>query len=103
MAIRIKLGGVNNNATEADAKKNNYAVFKAAKHPAVKSAALVDLALPAKAVEAPASPKKTDKKASFVGKPAGRPPTAPSRVNMKLTATDLKKKVPSASEIDMKD
>jgi len=105
MAIRIKLGGVNNNATEADAKKNNYVVFKAAKHPAVKSAALVDLALPPKAPEAPASPKKVDKKASFASKPpaAVKPSTALPKVNSKLAAPENKKKVPASSEIDMKD
>ena len=60
MAVRIKLGGLNNNATDADAKRHNYPLFKAAKHPALKGQALLDISLPAKDVPA-ASPSKNAK------------------------------------------
>ena len=78
MAVRVQLGGVNNNATDADAKRHNYPIFKAAKHPALKGAALLDIALPAK--EAPkasaeaSSPSKLARKAGSVSKPAGSKP-----------------------------
>lgn len=77
MAVRVQLGGVNNNATDADAKRHNYPIFKAAKHPALKGAALLDIALPAKEAPTPkagaegSSPSKLGRKAGSVSKPAG--------------------------------
>ena len=61
LQARIQSGGLGTNASEADAKKNNYPVFKAAKHPTLKDTKLVDIALPAAAGAAGASPNKKTK------------------------------------------
>ena len=57
----MKLGGLGANATDADAKKNSYPVFKSDKHPVLKGTALLDIGAPAKADAAPASPSKLGK------------------------------------------
>ena len=49
LSCRVRLGGFGTNATEADAKKNSYPVFKAEKLPALKGTALLDIGAPAKA------------------------------------------------------
>ena len=86
MSCRVKIGGLETKATEADAKKNNYPVFKTAKHPALKATALLDIAAPAKA-DTNGSPTKAGRPAT--AKPSGlkglKPPT---RVGAK---TDLGK------------
>jgi len=94
MAIRVKLGGLSNNATEVDAKRQNYPLFKAAKHAALKGQALVDIAPPAKdaAQGGSASPTKVGK--SVGGKPASfmKPkPVAASKAAVVATASDKKK------------
>ena len=97
MTIRLKLGGINNNATEADAKKNNYPMLKAAKHPVLKSNALLDISLPVKASDAP--PASPLKKVKAIVKATS------SVIKMKPATSAAEKKKPAAaqSEVDLKD
>ena len=92
LACRIKLGGIEAKATDADVKKNSYPVFKAAKHPALKGSALVDIGAPPKAAaeSVAASPAKVG-----VAKAKGlKPPTKVT--GSKAASSSLAvKKVPS--------
>ena len=74
LSVRIKLGGLSNNCTEVDAKKNQYPIFRSVKHPAIKGGALQDIGAPPKAAaEAPeASPVKRGLKPPSKGL---KPPT----------------------------
>ena len=99
MVCRVKLGGTGNNATDADAKKNNYPAFKAAKLPSVKTATLQDISIPAKANEGDASPKKQMNKssASFKGI---KPPSSVQKVVSKTgIAADKKKSITNPADL----
>ena len=91
LACRIKLGGIEAKATDADVKKNSYPVFKAAKHPALKGSALVDIGAPPKAASesVAASPAKGIAKAKGL-----KPPTKVMGTKAAGSALALKK-VPS--------
>lgn len=92
LVCRIKLGGISSNTTEAEAKKNSYPVFKAAKHPALKGNALVDIGAPPKQATEPApSPLKAPAPAKAV---KGLKP--PTKITPKPAAASIKKQ---ASEV----
>ena len=87
------MGGIEAKATDADVKKNSYPVFKAAKHPAPKGSALVDIGAPPKAAaeSVAASPAKVGLKAKGL-----KPPTKVTGTGAKATSSSLAvKKVPS--------
>ena len=88
------MGGIEAKATDADVKKNSYPVFKAAKHPALKGSALVDIGAPPKAAaeSVAASPAKVG-----VAKAKGlKPPTKVTGTGAKAASSSLAvKKVPS--------
>ena len=91
--------------SEADAKKNNYPVFKAAKHPTLKDTKLVDIAGPAPAASGAAgvSPNKKTKPAS--GAPSGlrtlKPPTKTGGAASKTTGAAKKGAAADTSGVDL--
>lgn len=99
MACRVKLGGIGNNTTEADVKKNNYPVFKAAKLPSVKTAALQDISIPAKAGEGDSSPKKQLNRSSVSFKGIKPPSSAQKVVSKTGIAADKKKSITNPADL----
>ena len=95
LACRISLGGLGSNATEADAKKNKYPVFNAAKHTILKGAALLDIGVSAKASDDSSgsfiSPKKMGRPGSTSSGFKGlKPPTKATSSTKQLSSTKKK-------------
>lgn len=91
LKIRLDIGGLGSNASDADAKKHGYPRSKYNKHPALKGAALVDLAGPSKP-ELFQSPKKAERPPTSAssGIKGLRAPTKVSSSALRMSATKNK-------------